>query len=388
MRCGVCFMYCPDNFKKQDLCRGVSAAYLVGRKGFTLVELLVTLVIMVIVGGAAMSVFINSAQSEARQQENYSQIYNLRNAFSTISEDIRMAGSGMTMLGVPRVQVFVDPSIYAGINDPQTPSVSGWFRYPGSKDYGVRAIWGTDSGATPGVADSLVLFRADVENFTFIGRLDRDFTPGDATNGVDLLLSENITEGQEVSNGDILAVVSGNVAVIVEVNGFAPKTATDTLPLGSRFFPKEKMIVPEEFTFPQGTPVYNLSDVVFVTYFLDSAKNRLMANYHDNVADKNAPANSVPHVEVVATNIEDFQVGYYLSPGNNVNGQTVGPPSDAVLDGGTWISGVRLGLVSRSSAKGLSTSKPVDLLGHKANQDTQYSRRLLVENVKLRNFGN
>jgi hypothetical protein len=122
--------------------------------------------------------------------------------------------------------------------------------------------------------------------------------------------------------------------------------------VGQRFEPGG--VLPDGFTFPEGSKVYNLRDIVFVSYYVERGPNfnRLMANYRGD-----GPA-------VIAENIEDFQVRYSPTAGGTCNA----PPSGDV----PWVC---LSLDSLSSFKS-------EVAGQ---GDGGYSRVKLTKDVSIRN---
>lgn len=353
--------------------------------GFSLVELLVAMAVVTIVAGAALVVFRATAESEARQQENLEQMQNLRAGFAAVSSDARMAGNGFRMMGTQLIQVYVDKKAFdADTSD--TQDAEGWFRYKGETEYGAAALFGTNSGVVTDKADTLTIFHSSTEAFNSIGQLEEDYEPG--VDNVIVLLND-ITKGEEISDGDIIAVSNGTVSMITEVK--LSSSTTNRLQVTGRFAPKEKMVSPSGHVFPPGTSVFNLKDVTFVTYYLDTATRRLMANYHDTAEVNGA---QLGNVAAIANNIEDFQINYYILPSSSpAPVADPDPPTlSALVDGTNRITGLRLGMVSRSNSKnaeGLDSGKPVDLLDHTASSspgsyESGFARRVLIENVRIR----
>lgn len=350
------------------------------KAGVTLVELMVVVVIMAIVASAAFAMFQSTARHEANQQNILEQNQNLRAALYAVSADARMAGSGLALLGVERVQVFVPNAI---INPDVQDGGNQWFRYAGENDYGVRAIFGTDSGGDAGRSDSLSIFRSEVETTIPMSRLSADYNPGTSAT---LTLQDSVTEGDVISDGDILAIADGVEAVIVQAS--LPKDGTTAdINIGPRFRPAAGH--PNGLTFPAGSSVYNLRNVAFVTYYVDRANMRLVADYHDETFNDDDPSNMTPHLVTVANNIEDFQVAYYYFQ----RGQTgLAPPTGAIngsllTPGQVWIQAVQLGLVSRSrNISGVGgPGKPIELMGHTPDTEDGFTRRVLTEMIQLRN---
>lgn len=241
------------------------------KPGVTLVELLVVVVVMVIVVAAALSIFNLGSRHEARQQEIVIQLQNLRAALYTVGRDVRMAGSGMRLTGASNYHIFVNPDV-AG---PEAKDGGGWFAYADAGETRVVRIMGTDSGSLSpgdaeinnraGEADTLTIMRFEVESPTEVGRLSSSFTPGAA--GQQINLQTGVIEGQDIEDGDMVAVTNGNIAVIVQASIGSLGSATYTLEIGDRFRPDNTL--PSGYTFPEGSYVYNLRDITFVTYFVD-----------------------------------------------------------------------------------------------------------------------
>lgn len=355
------------------------------KAGVTLVELLVAVVVMVIVVAAALSIFNLGSRHEARQQEIVIQLQNLRAALYTIGRDVRMAGSGMRLTGASNYHIFVSDAVA----DDNTQNGSGWFRYINEDETRVVRIMGTDSGSLkpvstaeyseesnkPARADTLTILRFDVESPTEVGRLSSSFSPGAADQRINL--HSSVTEGKNIEDGDMVAVVDGNIAVIVQarLNG-----SRSILEIGERFRPENPL--PSAYTFPEGSWVYNLRDITFVSYFVDTENKRLVANYHDDtIIDRNADNSAQPHLVTIADNIEDFQVQYFLSNATEA-------VSAAGIDINSHIVAVRLALVSRTRAYseiGAKENGSIEVFDHKAADEKGYSRRLLFETIQLRN---
>ena len=346
--------------------------------GFTLVELMVVVVIMAIIGSAAFMMFRTTVVHESNQQNLLEQTQNLRAALYSVTREARMAGNGMVHLGVERVQIFVPKAI---VNPDIQDQGEQWFRYVDESDFGARAIFGTDGGDSD--SDSLTVFRADMETPLPISRLSSSFTPG-STNTLNL--AESVTWGEVITDGDIIAVTNGRDAVILQASQPGGVSGS-TINLGPRFNPTEGH--PQGLTFAADSSVYNLRGVTFVSYYVDRANTRLMADYHEADAD---PDSNTSHLVTVANNIEDFQVQYFISR----PGLTALPPpvaginGAALVPGQSWVAAVNIGMVSRSRNRSEAGGKgePVDLMGHTATAaDDGFTRRVMTEMVQLRNSG-
>jgi hypothetical protein len=365
------------------------------------------MVIMVVVVGAAFTLFQVTATHEARQQEVLTQTQNLRAALYTVARDVRMAGSGLGLIGVQMAQIYVPAAVYDPTLDGTTQEAAGWFKYKGAAKFGVRPIYGTN-GATDDEADTLTVFHTDAEAPTPLGQLALDFTPGADDK---LTLTDSVRHGLTLNDGDILAVASGSTAVIVQAQVDTTPATEITVPfeepglatadvkimvgpakteitLGSRFKPGAHL--PGDFapTFPAGSSVYNLRDITFVTFQLDRDTLRLMANYHDESVGEAGDKHRVP----VAHNIEDFQVAYRF---NEAGKTDLAPPTyvinEATLDGGSpqLVRAVDLAVVTRSENRSNldKNGQPLEVMEHTASGEKGYARRVLTETVQLRNYG-
>ncbi|MDR1921431.1 MAG: PilW family protein [Candidatus Adiutrix sp.] len=352
------------------------------RAGVTLVELLIVMVITVIVAGAGMGVFQLATRQEAHQQDVLEQTQNLRAALYAVARDVRMAGNGLNLIGASLVQVYVPPVLF----DNEVQREAGWFRYLGADQYGVRAIYGFNSGADASKPDTLVIFRSEIEAPNPIGQLSASFEPG-VNNS--LTLQNPIEVNEVLSKGDIIAVANGSTAVILEAEPMAAASPLFTgINLGSRFRPAETFPGGGGLEFPIGSQVYNLRDVTFVTYYVDTVNKRLMANYHDDtiVADFN-PEVTADHRARIADNIEDFQVGYYYS-GSGLSDPPLDPEINETKLDGAVVEAVKLALVSRAGQRSdvAGEGATVEVMSHEAAGDSGYSRRVMAETVNLRNY--
>jgi prepilin-type N-terminal cleavage/methylation domain-containing protein len=95
-------------------------------KGFTLLELLVGLIIMSVVGGMAMSAFVNTSVSFQKDKKNIDSNQNLSAVLDIIGTDIRQAGEGINDSNFPVIEFNVDTASNANtainVTNPQKSS--------------------------------------------------------------------------------------------------------------------------------------------------------------------------------------------------------------------------------------------------------------------------
>ena len=347
--------------------------------GFTMVELLVVIVVSFFVTGAAFALYRTSSQYYVQQDALLEQNQNLRVGLYTVARDVRMAGNCFYLLSpfVSTIQVYSVPD-------------GKWFKYDDTlvTEYGIRAVFGKDGGVSE--PDTLTIFRAEVESGSPLGTLASDFSPGSTTI---IRLTENFKQNA-VKQGDIVALVVGPMAMIVQVDNFNETGDNELIVTNnSRFRPDDPLETPfSGLSFPAGSQVYNLRDVVAVTYYVDTATNCLMASYNDNLVTQMDAGTSV----IVATDIEDFQVRYIL---NNTPMQVNTTPeiwqqgvdgiAENQLGNGNWVAAINLALVSASDrGSSFGDSQPVALFNHTqvATTSDKKQRRILTETISLRNF--
>lgn len=359
------------------------------KRGLTLIELMVAALIMVVVTGAALTLFRITATYQRHQQDLISQTQNLRAALYTVTRDIRMAGGGLPLVGSPLIYIYVDPAMF---NDKYQEAPAGWFTYigTGGAKFGIRPIMGTDSGTNKNESDSLTIFYAELEATYVIGRLETAFKPSASTDSI--TLDEAVAESVHFSDGDIFAISDGNKAVIVQVTAEktvppASPVSSKTLKLGPRFRPMADL--PDGFEFSAGSRVFNFRNATFVTYYVDIPNRRLVADYHDaSMTDLDADDMSRPHLVTVAENIEDFQVCYFLSANGSIDLVKRCDINPALLDNSNEVKAVQVAMVSRSRNRSKLSRKAeaIEVMGHKTEGEDGYTRRTLSEVIQLRNY--
>jgi hypothetical protein len=344
------------------------------RPGLTLIELLVALALTIMVIGATFMIYQTNTRYYYRQQSRLEQIQNLRSALYIIGRDIRMAGDGLIVMGVPKVQAFVP-----------NPSGSGgsWFSYEVDASgtladtSGLRAIFGLDSATAP---DTITVFRTEVESSIAFAQLGDAYTGSSSK----LTLADAIPE-HAVEPDDVIGLVYGRNAILLTAeSATAPAIDPGEIQLASRFRPSGSL--PTGVSFPRGSYVYNLRDAYLTTYWVDTDKNNLMARYHHlgNLEYDDDDSSSI----IVAPNIEDLQLGYVM------NGQELDDMVDELtlesLEANNWVRQIQIGLVSVSDYRdrGNTTFKPVSMFNHAVGAAAADGRlrQVLTGNVYLRNY--
>jgi hypothetical protein len=353
------------------------------------VELLIVLLISLIVTGVAFSIYRLNASYYLREDAYLQQYQNLRVALYTLGRDIRMAGNGFGLLGpeVKRMQAWTPTREIPHSGEPPSEIVSSpnWFHHSDALtgNAGAWPIYGVDGGAQS--SDTLTIFRAEVETGNPLSKV----TSVDGSNA--LIVDTPIPEDALRPN-DVIAIGSGANGVIFETGaisytgGFATRIPVKA---GGRFTAAAPFPTLFDVT---GSYVYNFRDVMFVTYYVDAANNWLMADYHDTA--KTNYDDATRHTAIVAYNIEDLQIFYYLDTDAvdikkawPASGYT--PPTiDSSVLNSNRVKAVSLGLVSRAptGVGAASRSRPALFNRLAATTRDNHIRNTLVETIYLRNY--
>jgi hypothetical protein len=330
------------------------------------------MVLAVLIIGGTLVIYQTHSRFYYRQQALMEQEQNLRSALYMIARDVRMAGDGLSVMGVSAAQIYVpEPSGKGG----------SWFAYPGNKPGeppekpGVRAIFGRDSDKGP---DSLTVFRSETESSLAFGQLGENFNASDPR----LVFANPIPEGS-VASKDVIGLVNGKNALLLQAGSISPSSSTrQAIALGPRFKPGSSL--PGGISFPAGSYVYNLRDVSLTTFFIDQNRNNLMARYHHlDSLDYDSPKDSAV---ILAPGIEDLQVRYVLNdqdPGQGFDGLSMG-----ALENDEVVRQVNLGLVGISGARSpTAANQPISLFNHIPNAPKDgFPRSVVTSMVQLRNY--
>jgi hypothetical protein len=368
---------------------------------------MVVVLISVVVVAAAFTLYRVNVTHYLREDARLERDQNLRAALAAIARDVRMAGNGYALLGAPNILQFIQvwvpgrESLDQGGRAVQTRG-AGWFKHAdvdeNPENWGARPIFGVDGGETG--SDTLTVFRAEVESGAPLGHLDYAFDFSGPLN-----LVREYRAGALRGN-DIVVLVNGALAALAEVHHYGGERGVPILPPsrivhlnhGGRFTPPAGTAA---LSFPPGTSVYNLRDVVLVTYYLDRDTHRLMANHHHLGLDDEDSA--APGHVVVAGGIEDFQVFYYFN-NEEVNPRRFTPPKDAPLEDHHGLSSakldvrqanfnrvkaVALGLTARTPRPHRDAKpapRPALFNRREGDEPDRHTRNVLTEIVHLRNF--
>ncbi|MDR1872728.1 MAG: PilW family protein [Deltaproteobacteria bacterium] len=352
------------------------------RSGLTLVELLIVVALGAIVSGVAFSIHRLNANHLLESEDALLTRQNLRVALDSSSRDIRMAGSGLSVLdpGLSLVQVYtpVNPRRPCGDN-PETVSSLNWFRNcDAGSEIGVRAIFGEDGGKDG--PDMVTVFRAEPEYSVAVGEVE-------SFDSSALKLTLVVAADQDaVKPGDILSVFSGSKAFLMEV-----EKVTGSGEIKEIYFNKKG-----RFTNPDGAPsgfplseakVFNLLDASLTSYYVNQDTNQLMALVHDQKTDDGSQR--VSQAVAIADNIEDLQL-YYFFNNEEVDNQkiTLDPGLDSAKLKNRQVQAVTIGLTAKSAYKRPSPgfNRPALFNRSKGLAMDNYSRLSILETVKLRNY--
>lgn len=368
------------------------------KPGFSLMELLIVIAVSTVVAAVAFTVYRLNVESYLKEDARLEKDQNLRVALFSIARDVRMAGNGFVLMNpqTQLVQVYV-PSMETIDSGGKSEMVvsDGWFWHADAEqsnedERGARAVFGVDGGANR--PDTLTVFRAEVESASPIAQVGSSgYSPG--TDGGTITLQGSFPD-DTVRNKDIIALVSGRQIALMEVSAsgkadgeMLDSAASLPVKLGGRFTAPAAAAL----DFDSGSNIYNLRDVVFVTYYVDESTNSLMADYHD--VSMTSPDNSSKGTVVVANNIEDMQVFYYFTDpvvDDVVTMDSVDQDpgiNSAVLDA-RRVKAVAIGLVARSpndDAQSAIYKRPALFNRIEGTAADAHPRSVMTEIVFLRN---
>ncbi|MDR1052050.1 MAG: prepilin-type N-terminal cleavage/methylation domain-containing protein [Deltaproteobacteria bacterium] len=361
---------------RRDACAGAAAF---ARRGFTLVELLIVMLMGLVLTGAAFSILRMAGTQYVNEDASLRLNENLRSALRVVSADIRMAGNGISIIGSGRqlIQFYGPTTQTLEGGELTTVAEPGWFRYPGAgSDMGVRAIFGTDGGEDR--PDTLTVFWSEIERPSALAR-----ALGYETDKI--VTDQPIAEG-EIAEGDILAVVVGARAAMFEAGHVDPARPEVPVNPEGRYTADR---LPPDFS-PENGELFNLRRATVVTYYIDTVNSRLMADYHDRTLTDDDYDDPASGSVVIADNIEDLQL-YYFFEGDPVDlAEVSGNP------GVSWnrfrsnnLKAVAVSLTGRTNAAPSSSPRsnrrPAAFNRRAGTAADQYRRGTLAETVYLRN---
>ncbi|MDR2386315.1 MAG: hypothetical protein LBE80_01855 [Deltaproteobacteria bacterium] len=258
------------------------------------------LFIGIMVTGLAFTIFRSSTGRFLSEEAALGLQRNLRGALASVIKEARMAGNGLTLLGprVERVEFFGPTHHKLDKGQLVIERKMGWFKLPEApgSDLGVMGIYGTDGG--PNGADSLTIFRSEIEKPSALGRLE-SFKSGE-------LKFEAEIDPNQVKTGDIVAATMANRAVLFEIDQLKNNNKTLSLKAKGRF---TGSALPKDFQ-AEGALVFNLRKVAISTYFVNEKNSSLMVDNHDQtLTDYDDP---ISGARVLAENVSDLQIYYFF----------------------------------------------------------------------------
>ncbi|MDR1872501.1 MAG: PilW family protein [Deltaproteobacteria bacterium] len=342
------------------------------RQGLTLVELLTVMLLGAILISMALLIYVTTSRSYMRQDSLVEQMLNLRSALAFISRDLRMAGSGFSLLNMgQKHQILV-------YNTDADGHPTTWFRYdnPTPMSYGVQPLWflGKDDGP-----DILTVAYMAPEFSAPLGRLSDEYSANDPTLKLrDLSLieySSAIDDDEVLMAGDNIAVVDGDRAVILEAtSGAADGLGVIRVKATPSSFPSGYLHSGSSFS--SESLVYNIRKIYVHSFRVDTTNNTLVMDTLGETGD------------LLAEGIEDLQVAFTVAKTDpTVDTNLIQTYDDFNLESKDKTL-ARIVLVSKSTTKDpyLNTYPLIQALDHKPVGSDQYRRRSLETVVNLRNF--
>jgi prepilin-type N-terminal cleavage/methylation domain-containing protein len=306
------------------------------RKGFTLVELLVTLAISGVVMAGVYSVFYTQQKSYTTQEQVSEMQQNLRACMLMMSRDARMAGFSFGPSGI---------SYYDGSGTKYLSAIEGFNNNPDRIDI----IY----------ADASVSAKIDKHMPDSAGDLKVDSTAG-------------------FSDGDLIIITDGTNASLLEVtnvqsDGLVHNAAAGNInpPGGHNTFPPGGYDV--------GCDVYK---VKYVSYDIDNTSDPAHPKMRVDLDGPLGSGNPQP----LALNIEDLQFRYFFADGGEANAPDNLDADDT--NDSDDIRSVRINILARSDKvdPGFTGNRPA-IEDHTAGGTDSYRRRLLTTEIKVRNLG-
>ncbi|MDR1396050.1 MAG: prepilin-type N-terminal cleavage/methylation domain-containing protein [Deltaproteobacteria bacterium] len=335
------------------------------RRGLTLVELLTVMLLGSILISMSLLIYITTSRSYVRQDAQVEQMLNLRSAMAFISRDLRVSGSGYSLLKVPqKTRILAYSKTAAGQPD-------SWFHYPGEAEAGVQPIW--FSGATDKPDVISVSYMAP-EFSAPLGRLAADLNAGAESLSLTpesvIDFPAGLDKAEILAPGDNIAVVSGQRAVILDTVSYDNLETIKVL--------KSPAAFPAGFSFPAGALIYNVRKFTVHTFRVDPDSGALLLDTLDDTG------------EILAEGIEDLQIGF------TIRNEDPFVEANLIQDFDTYsASGFtddltlsRVVLVSRSQTRDPynNTYPRLSALDHPAVGADAFRRRSLEALVSLRNY--
>lgn len=302
------------------------------RKGFTLVELLVTLAISGVVMAGVYSVFYTQQKSYTTQEQVSEMQQNLRAAMLMISRDARMAGFGLASGRL---------SYYNGASMDSTYAIEIYNNNPDQID-----IVYADASCTTNLSSSMPQPSSEF----------------------------NVDDTSCFSDGDLGIISDGTNADIIQI------TQVQHASLKLQHNPSSPANSPGGTSVKYETGA-NIYKVKYLSYDIDNSDPA-----HPKMrVDLDGPLGGGTY-QPLAMNIEDLQVVYIFDDGgeaasyNDSDGDDTNDSDD--------IRSVRINILARSDKvdPGFTGNRPV-IEDHAAGGTDSYRRRLLTTEIRVRNLG-
>lgn len=319
--------------------------HLCKNKGFTLVELLVTMAVVSIIMVAVISAFNIQQKAQVKQQLITEVQQNGRAAAYMLARDIRMTSFGLG----------------DGV-------VTYW---DGSTHSNYSAINIEDGGNGPDRIKILYAATLDLLNPAYLE--------------VNALATTQVSLSQDVLNvddatgfvpGELAIITNGDFSSIFQITGVSPQNLGHNPDTGVNP-PVDTMINPKG-AFGVGSAVYRLRYITYDVSYADPSHPVMRI-------DRDGPTGGSPF-EIIAEDIEDLQAVYIFEDGVSANDLDVGPSNHDYAH----IRAVRVTVLARTRVEKeeFKGGRRPTIENHlQGPSDDSYGRRLITLELKIRNFG-
>jgi prepilin-type N-terminal cleavage/methylation domain-containing protein len=314
---------------------------MLGERGFTLVELLVSTAITTLILGTTIAAMMNAVRANDTAVLVTSMNNNLRTAMDLVNRDLLQVGQGL-----PSTHVIEIPNAGG----------STAVRRPGPP--GTNLVWalGTSQieAVTPGPALGPLVNGVPTDIITTLA-IDGAFSlPGGGAvgitritnNSVDIVATVNITNGgpDDLVAGDLLMVSKGTNTALVQVTSIAGQrvnfAAGDSLNLNQNDAGSNGTMTsiintaPANTTATTNVTAVSVSRVLMITYYIDAATNPDRPRLVRRIGNGDPITFNNNSGTAVAFDVENFTVSYDLADSVN-NPANIRFEGADLADGGT-----------------------------------------------------